>query len=112
MQIKTYQYYNNILCIPASLLYDDWGIMSYAKYLKMCERRQLPRVREGKGKGNEALLSYHNLDESYKAECRERLGNYKEVVTKNLLDEWILPDSAAATFFFRASFPEWEATDR
>lgn len=106
MRVKTYQYYNNILCIPASLLYDDWELMSYRKYLYKCEKGQLVRVREGKGKGNEALLDFYRLPEEYKDACKENLGDPKKVVTINLLEEWIVPDSRAITFFADHTYPD------
>lgn len=78
---KTYQYHNNVLSIPASLLYEDWGVMSYKNYNVSCYRRKLVRTREGKGLGNEALLSYHDLPEHIKEICQQKLGKPEEVVT-------------------------------
>ena len=49
-----YEYHNNILSIPARLLYEDWNLMAYKTYLSLCCRKKLIRTKEGKGKGNEA----------------------------------------------------------
>ena len=78
-QEKTYTVYNNQLSIPASLLYDEWGIISYENYMKKCHRGQLVRTRMGKGKGNFALLSYYDLPNHIKALCIEKLGDYKKM---------------------------------
>lgn len=106
MQKKTYQYHNNMLCIPASLLYEDWALMSYRKYLYQCGTKKLVRVREGKGKGNEALLSYHDLPQEYKDACKEHLGDYQKVVVLNLLEPYIIPDKKAIDFFANHRTPE------
>lgn len=111
MQTKSYQYYNNTLCIPASLLYEDWELMSYKSYLMKCLRSQLVRIREGKGKGNEALLSYHDLPEEYKMACKENLGDYNEVVVVNLLEPYIVPDTKAIEFFAMHRYPDGRELD-
>jgi hypothetical protein len=111
MQAKSYQYYNNTLCIPASLLYDDWGLLSYKSYLMKCYRGQLIRVREGKGKGNEALLSYHDLPQEYKMACKKNLGDYKEVALLNQLEPYIIPDVKAIDFFATHRYPDGRKLD-
>ncbi|HAT3998589.1 TPA: transposase family protein [Elizabethkingia anophelis] len=103
---KTYIYHENILSIPASLLYDDWKLMSYSNYKKKCERGQLVRSRPGKGKDSVALLSYHDLPEEIKAICIERLGDYRKAVRRNDLEEYIVPDSAAIRFFSKHRNPD------
>ncbi len=102
---KSYEYHNNILSIPASLLYEDWGIMAYRTYLSYCQRGKLVRIREGKGQDNYALISYHDLPESIKSICKEKLGHYEDAVVINLLEDYILPDVKAADFFARHTTP-------
>ena len=87
---KSYEYHNNILSIPASLLYEDWGVMSYNAYLKKCQRGELTRSRPGKGKGSDALLSYYELPEHLKALCIEKLGHYSKVLKRNDLEPYIV----------------------
>lgn len=109
---KTYQYHNNVLSIPASLLYEDWGVMSYKNYNVSCYRRKLVRTREGKGLGNEALLSYHDLPEHIKEICQQKLGKPEEVVTINLLEPYIVPDAKAAEFFANHRTPVGKALSK
>lgn len=98
-----YQFHNNILSIPAKLLYNDWGLMTYDNYLKLANRGKLVRSRKGKGSDSEALLSVYDLPVhnglDYKAVCYQKLGNPKEVAIKNILEQYILPDAAAAQYF-------------
>ena len=54
-----YQYCNNILSIPARLLYDELGVMSYKAYNLSCFRGKIKRTKEGRGKGNEAYIPLH-----------------------------------------------------
>ncbi|EMY3483765.1 hypothetical protein FPG87_12550 [Flavobacterium psychrophilum] len=94
-----YEYHNNILSIPAKLLYEDWGLMTYKTYLSMCYRKKLIRTKEGRGAGNEAFVSFHDLPIDIKTVCVQKLGNPKEVVVRNQLENYILPDPKAIQFF-------------
>ena len=76
---KSYQYHNHTLSIPASLLYDDWNLFKYRTYLSKCQRGRLVRSKNGGGKGNFALLSYHDLPNDIKTLCIEKLGDYKKM---------------------------------
>ncbi|WPC10908.1 hypothetical protein LEQ04_09520 [Riemerella anatipestifer] len=95
---KTYEYYKNILSIPASLLYEDWGVMSYDNYKKQCRDKKIAVSRRA-CRGNYALLSYHDLPEEIKTLCKEKLGDYNKVVQRNDLEPYIVPDAAAIRFF-------------
>ena len=56
------------------------------------------RTREGKGKDNKALVSYHDLPESIKVICIEKLGDYRTTVKRNDLEPYIIPHPAAIRF--------------
>lgn len=94
-----YQFQNNILSIPAKLLYEDWRVTSYDNYLKMCHRGKLIRTKEGRGASNEAFVSFYDLPYDIKKVCIEKLGHPKDVVVRNLLEDYILPCSEAISFF-------------
>ena len=108
MESKGYIYYKHILSIPASLLYEEWGVMSYHTYLSRCHRKQLIRSREGKGLGNEALLSYHDLPQNLKNICIEKLGHPQQASFPNPLERYILPDVKASEFFSQHVKPNGE----
>ena len=94
-----YEFQNNILSIPAKLLYEDWGLMSYKSYNVSCYRGKLIRTKEGRGAGNEAFVSFYDLPYDIKKVCIEKLGHPKDVVVRNLLEDYILPCSEAISFF-------------
>lgn len=94
-----YEYHNNKLSIPARLLYEDWGLMSFNTYGSYCTRGKLVRTKEGKGLGNEAWVSFYDLPKPIKEFAQIKLGDPKKVVVINKLENYILPDSAAAKFF-------------
>jgi len=99
MKEQGYTYHNGILSIPARLLYEDWGLITYKNYNIMCHRGQLVRSRQGKGKGCEALLSYHDLPQEYKNVCIEMLNHPDDVVVRDDLSPLIKPDVMASRFF-------------
>lgn len=98
-----YEYHNNTLSIPAKLLYEDWGLISYDNYKILCHRGKLVRTKEGRGPGNEPWVSFHDLPvhqgTDFKKVCIEKLKNPKDVIVRNQLEAYILPDSKAAKFF-------------
>lgn len=101
-----YEYHNNILSIPARLLYEDWGLMTYNTYQSYVGRGKLVRTKEGKGKGNEAMVSYYDLPPDTKKICVEKLGDPNETVVRNKLMDYIEPDINAAKFFSEHRKPD------
>ncbi|MBP4137421.1 hypothetical protein [Flavobacterium geliluteum] len=98
-----YEYHNNILSIPAKLLYEDWALISYTNYKRLCSKGKLVNTKKGKGAGNEAFVSFHDLPVhqgvDFKKVCVENLKNPKDVIVRNQLEAYILPDIKAAKFF-------------
>ncbi len=98
-----YAYQNNILSIPAKLLYEDWKLMAYSTYKEYCRRGKLINTHKGKGKGNQAWVSFHDLPVvkgiDIKAFCINTLGKPEDVILVNLLEEHIIPDVKAMDFF-------------
>lgn len=93
-----YQYCNNILSIPAKLLYDELGLMSYQKYLKSCQRGKIKRTREGKGKLNTAYVAFDSLDNSIQQLVIENIGA-PEKANKIIFEDYIQIDNVARDFF-------------
>ncbi len=98
-----YAYQNNILSIPARLLYKDWGLMGYSTYKEYCRRGKLVRTNQGKGLGNQAWVSFHDLPVvkgvDIKEFCLRTLGNPSDMLKVNLLEDYIVPDTKAIDFF-------------
>ncbi len=94
-----YEYHNNILSIPAKLLYKEWGEMTYDNYKAKCKRGKLVRTKNGHGAGNTAFVSFYDLPMDIQSRCIEELGDPKEVAVVNQLEEYITPDIEANRFF-------------
>lgn len=98
-----YEYHNNILSIPARLLYEDWGLITYTNYQNLCKRGKLVRTKEGRGPGNEPYVSFHDLPVhqgvDFKKLCKQSLGEPEEVIVRNKLENFIIPDIKAIRFF-------------
>lgn len=106
-----YEYHNHVLSIPARLLYEDWGLMSYDAYLHKCKRGRLVRTKEGRGPGNEAYISYPDLPVELKALAKAKLGDPAEVAVKNRLLDYIQPDPDASRFFASHRRPNGKPLD-
>lgn len=104
-----YQHHNQILSIPARLLYEDWGLMSYYDYKYKCKTGKLVRTKEGRGAGNEAFISYYDLPPDLKAICIKKLGDPQKVVVVNMLEKYLVPDIEAARFFSSHRKPNGKA---
>ena len=99
-----YAYKDNRLSIPARLLYDDWGLMSYDYYKKLCSRGKLITTQPGKGLGNEAWVSFHELPVvkgvNIKEFCVRMLGRPEDSkILQNDLEPLLVPDLEAINFF-------------
>ncbi len=95
-----YAYQNNKLSIPANILYEDLELITYNTYRSWCTRGKLVRTKEGKGKGNTAWVSYYDITEQWvKNAIKAYLGDPKEVVVINLLEDYIEQDYAAGMFY-------------
>ncbi|MDB0602610.1 hypothetical protein PL373_16025 [Tenacibaculum maritimum] len=95
-----YQYQNNTLSIPAKLLYGELELMAYGTYQTWCRRGKLIRTKEGRGKGNTAWISFHDIKEEWvKNAIKAFLGSPEKVISKNQLAEYITPDHRATNFF-------------
>ncbi|MDO5608889.1 MAG: hypothetical protein Q4G08_10585 [Capnocytophaga sp.] len=108
-----YEFHNNILSIPARLLYDEWKLMSYRSYLAYCENGKLVRTKAGKGLGNQAWVSFHDLPVvrgiNLKEFCLRSLGKPEEQVVVNALEKYIVPDPKAIDFFALHRKPDGKA---
>ncbi|MGQ1945433.1 hypothetical protein ACT4RS_10435 [Ornithobacterium rhinotracheale] len=98
-----YAYQNNIVSIPAKLLYEDWAIISYDYYKVLCRRGKLVRTKEGRGQDNQAWVSFHDLPVvkgiNLKEYCVRALGRPEDNLVRNQLEKYILPDPKAIDFF-------------
>lgn len=96
----TYEYHNNLLSIPANLLYKEMDLISKSQYFKWCQRGKLVRTKEGKGKGNEAWVSYYDIAETWVQNAvKAYLGDPAEKVIENQLERYIITDKEAIRFF-------------
>ena len=75
-----YEFINNQLSIPAKLIYQDWSLVSYDNYKKMCVNGKLTRTKEGRGKDNTAFVAVESLPIhngiDYKEICIQKLGQF------------------------------------
>lgn len=98
-----YQYQNNILSIPAKLIYEDWELVSYDNFKQLCSRGKLIKTKSAGGLDTMAWVSVYDLPVhrgvDFKQICFKNLGNPKEVVVTNLLENYMMPDTEAARFF-------------
>lgn len=94
-----YEYINNILSIPAKVLYDDLKLMSYDSFYRKCRSGKLVRTRQGKGLDTHAMVSFNDLPPAYKSPVLKAYGNPNQTATSNQLKNYIVPDTEAIAFF-------------
>ena len=100
MQISNpYEYYGPILCIKGKWLVKEAGLLTKHQYNNYRERGKLNTLREGRGKGNYALVEFDSiLPETLKDEIEQIYPKPKDV-TYNVLTDLIEPDNAAIRYF-------------
>ncbi len=83
MQLLPYEIHENQIGVRLSYLISDTdkrhpysvGLMSYDAYKQRASRTPGFRLKPGRGKGNEALISWKCLPHEFQSICREKLGN-------------------------------------
>lgn len=92
-----YEFYNNILTLPANWLTEQ--IISYDNYKKLCARNVLHRVRDGKGAGNYALVEFDSIPERFRSQVVKQLGAPPKQAAEHRILQYYKTDYAAIDFF-------------
>lgn len=106
--MSPYETYNNEIGVKIGFLLSDTErmyeeslkVISYVNYNQKCYRNPSLRLKEGKGKGNEALIRYEKLDlirEGLKNEVKSTFGDPKQAA--NELEKYFVMDGAARLYF-------------
>ena len=99
------EYYNDILCIEVRWLAGtreskQGEILTYWQYLDYSKRGKIEVVRQGKGKGRTALVSYESLPDWVKEAIIKRLGKSPyELYQYHWFEEYLRPDRKAFDYF-------------
>ncbi len=94
-----YEFYNNILTLPANWLTGDGGILSASNYKLLCYRKILHRVREGKGAGNYALVEFDSIPERFRAAIVKQLGAPPKQAAEHRILQYFKTDYEAIDFY-------------
>lgn len=96
------QYYNDILCVPASILIlsnsNPDGIITNDNYKKLCQRGWLNVVRRG-GNANPALIEYDSIPARYKVAFEQKFGDPKQQAAVKPFIDRVEQDAKAVEFF-------------
>lgn len=103
MKTSPYEKHENQLGVRLSYLISDKdrkhpnsvSVASYEAIAKRARRSPGFRLKEGRGPGNEALISWNCLPENWQSVCRERLGNPEKDYNPLLKFFSISPDAKA-----------------
>ncbi|PSL06571.1 hypothetical protein [Cecembia rubra] len=110
MQILPYEKYNGQLGVRISFLVSDEEkahpgsvkVASYEAIAKRAKRYPGFRLKEGKGPGNEALISWKAMPYEWQSACRDMLGNPE--TEYNALEKHFILSAEAKTFYDRFQF--------
>ena len=93
-----YQTYQNTLAIPASALYENLNLLSYANFKKYCQRGKINKVLNG-GNGRQALVEFSSLPQLFKQAVKEAYGDpYRQNDIDRFTDQ--LENNVKASQFF------------
>lgn len=93
------EYHGPTLCISVPELTEgDDPVMSYEACVKYVNRNKHVRVRKP-SKAGPALLAWHRLRPDIQQRFKEKIGNPEKLVHRNIIEEHIEPDNAAASYF-------------
>lgn len=95
----SYEFYQNILTVPANWLYEDAKILTKPNYDKLCRSGKIRRIREGKGLGNYALVEFETLPERFRSEVISKIGYPPKKQVQSLILKYKRTDFEAIDFF-------------
>jgi hypothetical protein len=93
-----FEYQQNTLCVAASWLYQDAGVLSEGNYKWLCSQGKIEKLTTG-GNGRRALVAYESIPERFKNKIREIVGDPYEQVKHIIFADYIKPDLKADEFF-------------
>ena len=96
--------YNGIICISGDKLIkteaNPNGIMSFSMYRKLAyTKKKLEILRQGKGEGNHALITFESLPPKYQQLAKDRFGDPVVESQKEGIMEYLELDQEAIEFF-------------
>lgn len=94
-----YNFYQNTLTIPATMLYENSDIMSEDNYKKLCSRGKINKVVTARGLGNKALVEFDSIPERFRVQIVKILGYPPKKNTQNLILNFYKDDYEAVDFF-------------
>lgn len=94
-----YQFYQNLLTVPATMLYENSDIMSEANYKKLCRCGKINKVVVGRGLGNKAQVEFDSIPERFKVQVVKKLGYPPKLNNNNLILNYYKDDYEAVDFF-------------
>lgn len=106
-----YKFYHNTLTIPATVLYDDFGIMTEQNYKQLCSRGKLNKVQKAGGLGNKAQIEFDSIPERFKVQVVKKLGVPPKMTTQNLVLNYYKDDYEAVDFFACHLLDEYRTLD-
>lgn len=93
-----YEYYNNTIAVHARWLYEEASIVSYDNYKKLVKRGWLNLVRRA-CRNTPALVEFHSMRQDIKEQVVKLAGDPSKKLTRNQLEELVIPDSNAFNFY-------------
>ncbi len=102
-----YEFHNNVLTVPARVLYEEFDIMSKANYNWHCTSGKIRRAREGKGLGNYALVEFETLPERFRVEVVKVLGYPPKKQVQHQILKHFKTDYEAVDYFATYKIDEY-----
>lgn len=94
-----FEYYENTLCVHASWLYDDAGVMTESNFKQLCKRGKMKKLSLG-GNGRKALVAFDSIPERFKKMITDKIGGDPYEKTKHIIfRDYIRPDYKAEAFY-------------
>lgn len=94
-----YQFYQNTLTIPATVLYENSDIMSESNYKKLCSLGKINKVVTARGLGNKAQIEFDSIPERFRVQIVKKLGYPPKKNTQSLILNYYKDDYEAVDFF-------------
>lgn len=91
--------YQNQLAVPARMLYEELGLMSYFDYKNAVRYHRITRLRTGGGKHSGALVALNSLKPEWRSKIIALYPRPEIVAETNAFSQFITEDTEAVAYF-------------
>jgi hypothetical protein len=100
-----YELKDDVVCIPATALYEDFNIMPFTTYVNWTNRNKIKLIQKG-GRGRKALIAFDSLPSDIRQSVISKIGEPSEEHTVSRIEFFFKEEVATRHFYETYKLPD------